>query len=80
MKTNRLIALTSSAWRTVRWVCAVALVLSACSGVAQAKPHPQPSPSVNSAPEIDPGSIKAGLILLGGGVLLLTDRFRRRSR
>jgi hypothetical protein len=75
MRANRLIALASSAWRAGRCVCGLALVTAACSGVAQATP-----PSLNSAPEIDPGSIKAALMLLGGGVLLVTDRFRRRSR
>jgi hypothetical protein len=39
--------------------------------VAQATP---------AAPEIDPGSIKAALMLLGGGVLLVSDRCRRRAR
>lgn len=75
MSANRLIALASPAWRAGRWVCGLALVLGASSGVAQAI-----GPGVGSTPEIDPGSMKAALMLLGGGVLLVTDRFRRRSR
>ena len=72
MRTNRWIALVSSAWRAGRWACGLALVLTATSGVAQA--------TSIGVPEIDPGSLKAALMLLGGGVLLVTDRFRRRSR
>lgn len=53
----------------------LALVLAVCCGVAQAAPPP---PHV--APEIDPGSMQAALALLGGGVLLVADRFRRRTR
>jgi hypothetical protein len=71
MRTNRWIALVSSAWRAGRWACGLALVLTATSGVAQA---------TIATPEIDPGSLKAALMLLGGGILLVTDRFRRRSR
>ena len=75
MKTNRLTALASSAWRAARIACGLTLVLVACTGVAQAS-----GGSFDSAPEIDPGSIKAALMLLSGGVLLVTDRFRRRGR
>jgi hypothetical protein len=53
----------------------LALVLAACSGVAWAIP-----PLPGSAPEIDPSSLNAALMLLGGGVLLVADRFRRSSR
>lgn len=54
-------------------ICGLALVLAAFSGAASAAP-----PSF--APEIDPGSMQAALMLLGGGVMLVADRFRRRSR
>ena len=52
----------------------LALVLAACSGVAWAAGPPI------GAPEIDPNSMQAALMLLGGGVMLVADRFRRRSR
>jgi hypothetical protein len=85
---NRLIALISPTWRAALWACSLALVLSAWSGVAQAS-NPNNNNnnnggngqnSTSSAPEIDPGSSKAALMLLGGSVLLVTDRLRRRSR
>jgi len=59
--------------RLGRQACGLALVLAACSGVVSAAP---PGP----APEIDPSSMQAALMLLSGGVLLVADRFRRRSR
>ena len=31
-----------------------------------------------ATPEIDPGSLRSGLVLLAGGLLVLTDRRRRR--
>ena len=31
------------------------------------------------APEIDPSLLGSGLTLLGGGMLLITERYRRRS-
>jgi hypothetical protein len=34
--------------------------------------------AVDIAPEIDPGSMTSALALLTGGVLLLTDRLRRK--
>jgi hypothetical protein len=58
--------------RSFTWVvkgCGLALVLAAVASPAQA--------GFNS-PEIDPGSMGSALALLSGGVLLLSDRFRRR--
>ena len=46
------------------------MILAALSAPAWAVPVP--------APEIDPGSMAAGLTLLTGGVLLLIERRRRR--
>lgn len=57
------------------WLGGLALVLAASSRLALAGPPP-----LVSAPEIDPSSIQAALMLLGGGVMLVADRFRRRSR
>jgi hypothetical protein len=74
---------------TIAWLqfgqqmCALVLVLIAFSGVAWAK---KPGGGGggghhhHKTPEIDPGSMKAPLLLLGGGVLLLRDNFRRCSR
>jgi hypothetical protein len=47
------------------------LAVSAVAGTAFADPS-------HCAPEIDPGSAASALTLLTGGVLLLTDRLRRR--
>lgn len=46
----------------------------------QFTPHHQPScgGSGGSVPEIDPNSLYGALTLLGGGVLVLTDRFRKK--
>jgi hypothetical protein len=64
--------------RTALKVCGLALVLAALSGQVQAGGGGFPPPS--PAPEIDPGSMRAALMLLGGGILLMADRFRRSSR
>jgi len=73
---QRTVGLAPTAFRAMRMVCGLALVMMACGGAALARGLQAPSP----VPEIDPGSIKAALTLLGGGVLLMADRFRRRSR
>lgn len=56
--------------RVVRKSFGLALVVAACGGTAWGFDP--------SAPEIDPGSALSALTLLGGGVLLLYDRYRRR--
>ena len=47
------------------------LVLSGLAATASAGACPPPA-----TPEIDPGSILSALTLLGGGVMVLTDRYR----
>jgi hypothetical protein len=78
MRTTWLTNLAAATFRFGRRACGLALVLAACSGVAFAIPPGPGGPG--GAPEIDPGSMQAALMLLGGGVLLVADRFRRRSR
>jgi hypothetical protein len=75
MRSPWLTKLCSSSFRFGLQIGGLALVLAACSGVAWATPPLPPS-----APEIDPSSLRAALMLLGGGVLLVADRFRRSSR
>ena len=75
MRSNWLTKLAAASFRFSRQICGLALVVAACSGIAQAQP-----PGLGGAPEIDPGSMKAALMLLSGGVLLVADRFRWRSR
>jgi hypothetical protein len=60
--------------RAARQSLGLGLVVMACAGTALAGGGPPPD-----APEIDAGGLVSALSLLTGGVLLLTDRFRRRS-
>jgi hypothetical protein len=55
----------------VRWTCVPALVLAVCVSPVWAGFNPPPG-----TPEIDPGSIVSALALLGGAILLFTDRRR----
>lgn len=71
----RITGLSSRIFRRGLQVCGLCLVLAAGAGIAQAG-----GPPAGGAPEIDPGSMKAALMLLSGGVLLVADRFRRRVR
>jgi hypothetical protein len=50
------------------------LVFAAVAGraLAQGDIHPD-------TPEIDPGSVMSGISLLAGGMLLLADKFRRKT-
>jgi hypothetical protein len=73
---------TRTTWRLVahlftalRRGCGLSLILSACAGAAVAQSM---RCGCDHAPEIDAGSLASGLTLLTGGVLLLTDRFRRK--
>jgi hypothetical protein len=65
--------------RVTRWLglarkgLGLALVMVALAGPAWAG-----GPQGPKAPEIDPGSMGGALALLTGGLLLLTDRFRRK--
>jgi hypothetical protein len=56
--------------------CGLLLILTACAGFALGQAMPDCNHS--HAPEIDAGSLASGLTLLTGGVLLLTDRLRRK--
>lgn len=56
--------------RTARAGIGIGMVLAALSTLAWAKQ--------DWAPEIDPGSMASALTLLTGGVLMLTERRRRR--
>ena len=60
-----------SATKMVRRAAGLALVLSALAGTALAAGTP--------VPEIDPGSILGAMTLLGGGLMMLTDRRRSKS-
>jgi hypothetical protein len=71
MRTTRLMTFVVRTAAMARKACGLALVLAAISGVALAKYNK------DAAPEIDPGSMAGALTLLGGGLLMLTDRFRR---
>jgi hypothetical protein len=51
----------------------LALVLLGASGTAWAGGPPPPG-----TPEVDPGAMGSALALLAGGVLVLTDRLRRK--
>ena len=58
-------------------VISVSLML-ATLGVARAKkPYSPPCPH-SSAPELDPGALAAGIALLGGGAIVLTERRRKK--
>lgn len=72
MRSTLLTKLCSTSFHFGRQICGLGLVLAASSGTAWAAPV--------FTPEIDPGSMQAALMLLGGGVLLVADRFRRRAR
>ena len=56
--------------RTARAGIGFGMILAALSTAAWALPH--------ASPEIDPGSMASALTLLTGGVLMLTERKRRR--
>lgn len=61
---------TAEGFTLLRKACGFALVCSAFAGRASAVDV--------VVPELDPGSMTGALALLTGGVLLLTDRFRRK--
>jgi hypothetical protein len=39
-----------------------------------------PPPRHDSAPELDPGAIGSGIVMLAGGVLLLNERRRKKQQ
>ena len=64
------------AWKMVRrlrlgTMAGLLLVMHACASSAAAIPLPP-------APEIDAGSLASALTLLTGGLLILTDRLRKK--
>jgi hypothetical protein len=52
------------------------------SGViaANAFPYPPPNPPRRSAPELDPSSLGAGVVMLAGGLLALNERRRLKQK
>lgn len=61
---------------TLKNAFGLALVLAATSSVAFAQTASTGSTTV--VPEIDPGSMASAVTLLCGGVLMLTDKIRRK--
>ncbi len=55
----------------------LALVLAASATVAHAQSASSGGGSGGAAPEIDAGSMISALTLLTGGVLMITDKFRK---
>ena len=66
---HRFRTLASAARRVTFQTAGLGLVVIALSTAAQAIPA--------STPEIDAGSLVSGLALLTGGVLIVTNQFRR---
>jgi hypothetical protein len=76
MLVHRLTILLSASGRAARVALGMAWFVAAVGGVALAGPGPG---GVGGAPEIDAGSAMSALTLLSGGILLITDRIRRRK-
>jgi hypothetical protein len=74
MQTQTIRRVVSHLVAALRRSCGLFLILAACAGVSLA----QGMSGGCHAPEIDAGSLASGLTLLTGGVLLLTDRLRRK--
>jgi len=64
--------------RALSSFAASALFLIAFAGLALAHGHGHHWGQWGHAPEIDPSLIGSGLALLGGGILLLIEKYRRR--
>jgi hypothetical protein len=77
MQTETTRRLVVHLFSVLRRGCGLLLVMAACAGVALAQSSMKGGCDTH-APEIDAGSVVSGLTLLTGGVLLLTDRFRRK--
>jgi hypothetical protein len=67
--------------------CIVVLVIALCLVHASPSPvqfipvHLPPAPPIpHGAPELDASLIGAGLAFLGAGLMLVTERFRKRSK
>jgi hypothetical protein len=74
MLSNRLSKVVAGSLKVGCKVLGVGLVLTAVAGRAAAFDNG----TGLDAPEIDPGSMSSALTLLVSGVLLLTDRIRRK--
>jgi hypothetical protein len=69
----QLVEAWNSPWfRAARKTCGLALIVAATANYAIA------GGGVPDVPEIDPGTVVTGLSLLGGGLLLMVDRYRRK--
>ena len=77
MPVPSLMILLSASGRAARLALGLSFLIAAFGGVALAGGGPDGG---GGAPEIDAGSaISAALTLLSGGILLITDRIRRRK-
>src|SRR5262249_42405652 len=76
MSVTKWFALGSSSVWAARAALGMALVIVSVGGVALAHGG---GVCGGGAPEIDPGSAMSALTLLTGGILLITDRIRRRK-
>lgn len=56
----------------------LALVMAATASVAHAQSASTVTSSGGSVPEVDAGSLASAVTLLCGGVLMLTDKIRRK--
>jgi len=75
MPTSQLTTLLRNSVQAVVKTFALFLLLAAAASFAFAG---DPIDGAHGVPEIDAGSLASALTLLTGGVLLLTDRIRRR--
>lgn len=74
MRATRVISL-ATVGRMARKAAGLALVLAALGSVANAQ---VPVRSTRAVPEVDPGMMASALTLMGGGLLLITSRSRRK--
>jgi hypothetical protein len=71
-------SIVRASFRSIRKGAGLLIVLAAVAGSAQAVvPPPSGSSSGGAVPEIAPGALVSFLALASGGVLMLTDKFRR---
>jgi hypothetical protein len=71
MMMKRLLGIAPAAWAIAREAVGLGVVLAALGSTAYAG-----GPAI--VPEIDAGSLLTGLTLLAGGILILTNRSRRK--
>jgi hypothetical protein len=72
----KLNSFVSASFRAARKGAGLLVVLAAVAGTAQAVTPPPPGGS--EVPEIAPGALISFVALASGGVLMLTDKFRRK--